>query len=244
METERSQITAISVLVSVLNKPTPRWAMILSSIVSVFTVVFALYGVKQADVANGNSAQANKLAQEANTIAHEAKDAAVESTQIALRELELNHLTPLFVLPVAYEPYVAEGNHKSKITVLVANTSQTDYANEVHVNFIIDDGAGRAGVNSKSWNETIGAEELVAVLAPGVRALHSWTPDVQPKETYVQGRYIFKLTTEVSWKSAADRCYRFSDFSELNHSAQNDRFHFNTKRQAFSEVPCVATQES
>jgi len=239
---KQTQVTSVNVLVSFLNKSTPRWVTILSGIVSILTVIFAWCGIKQADVANRNSSQANRLALEANTIAREAKHAAVESTQIAVREFELNHLTPLFVLPVAFEPYVAEGNHKSKITVLVANRSQTDYANQVHVNFIIDDGAGRT-VSSKSWNETIGAEELIGVLAPGVRALHSWTPDVPSREAYVQGQYIFRLTTEVSWQSAAGKCYQFTDTSQVDYSPQENRFLFHTKRQNFSETPCVATEK-
>ena len=227
----------VNVSVSIWNKPTPLLVTAISSFIAILSVIFAGVGLIHGRTANQHSDEANRLATEANRISREAREEAKKANDIALKQLELSHLTPLLVLPVGFEPYVAESNNKAVITVLVANLSQTDYANEVNVNFIIDDGTGRE-FSSKSWNETIGEEGIIAVLPPGIKDLYSWKPDVPSKEAYATGQYKFKITTEVSWKSMAGKCYQFSDYSQLTYASQHDRFGFLSKRQSISEIEC------
>ena len=59
----------------------------------------------------------------------------------------------------------------------------------------------------------------------------------------MRGEYIFMLTTEVRWKSAAGKCYQFSDSSQLNYSAQKKQFSFDSKNNRTSDIPCFEKVE-
>lgn len=137
-------------------------------------------------------------------------------------KLYLEPLEMVFYKPKKPE---AEGQVKAKFIALVKNKGK-EIAKNIKFNFIVDDGTGRI-TSSKEWNRFIGTKEQIFDIYPDNIVSLSWTPDMPPRQFYVDNKdkYI-QLTLEVEWEDLTGQTYKAENISRIRYDSIRDTFYF------------------
>lgn len=134
---------------------------------------------------------------------------------------------------IIYKPLDSKTPGQEKLWIKIKLTNQSAYyANNVHINFLTEDGTGHK-TNSDLWNEEMGTKSLYTFnsICPSDKKYAAWRPDVPPnyEQLLKSGKAMFKLVIYVKWKDMQNKEYDFLSLSELRYNKELDTFVFEVK---------------
>lgn len=154
----------------------------------------------------------------------------VDTTKTEVNDTLREQENKLYIEPIElhfYKPEIPEkdGQIKAKFLVLVKNKSK-ETANNIKLNFIVDDGAGRH-ISSQEWNRFVGEKEKLFDLPSNNVAFLSWTPDMPSPQFYIDHKEKFiQLTLELEWDNLLGQRYKAENISQIKYNPTTGNFYF------------------
>jgi len=143
------------------------------------------------------------------------------------------------VKPLAFVPYTPKNpeviGQKKAIIIVEIKLRNKRLANNIRVNFEIDDGTGRH-VTSQEWDKISGQQGLVfSMFYPDIKLVR-WTPDIPYTgiEAIATNRQKpFKLWVIVRWEDLDGTEHNLESYSELRYDENSKLYYFDERENRY-----------
>lgn len=135
---------------------------------------------------------------------------------------------PLYFIPYYPDKPQVEGQRKAQI-VAELKIKDGKSAHKIRVKFKIDDGAGREGIDSESWDRIAGQRSLIFSMFYSDVKFVTWTPDIPNDiEAIAKNRQRpFKLWLTVKWEDVNKKEHKIESYSELRYDDKSHLYYFD-----------------